>query len=1419
MHNEALETTTEEIEFVQNIEEVQALAAEEKALVEYLPKSKGKKLDTLIPRNMAFEIQKGLNDVVRVHGNIDNYVRDHLKYATVEDLWKGLAAEQVDALGLYLHMFDREQGIIIADQTGIGKGRQAAAVMRHAIVHGYLPVFFTRSPELFTDLYRDLKNIGFTDIHPFIINTESDARIKDSDGHVQFSPLSSERQYDLLVIEKIVATDSMESLKWHKRVGKPLPDPEKFPTVKLTEPIDYVPGEYNCIFCTYSQIQAASPYKKMWIEMLAERGVDGSKKYKRLVFILDESHMAGGFNSIIGRWMRRVLEKVKSCCYLSGTFAKYPEVMPFYAKKTAISETNLSDGQLVVSMERGGLALQEIVASNLAEAGQLIRRQRSNEGISFNYIVLDEEPERSKNRERVNRMIRLMNEVVSFEAEYITPILDSIHGQARRAGEHLEKRPTGLGVLQSPYFSRVFNIIDQMLFTLKVEAVASLAIRLLNENKKVVISFKSTMGSFLKDLNLQSGDILAPEHQDFAITLIKGLDSTFRYNYTDIDSAKSQRKIELEELPESGQKRYKEIKQLMMEESTGLSISPIDQLIHILQNTPKSKSLGGHKATHFKVAEITGRNQRIRYAEGEAIIESFRTDVEKFVRLFNAGDYDVLLLNAAGSTGVSAHASADFKDQRQRDMIIHQFELDINIEVQKWGRINRTGQVALPGFHYMSSDIPAEKRLMTMLKGKLKSLDANTTGSQKTSEDRFQSADFMNKYGDAVAWRWVEENPELTERMGNPTYHKGWDGILRRNESKEGAIRQITGRAGLLTVEEQDLLYNDLLARYDAHIEWEKQRGTYDLEIEFLKLDADVKKKYRFQIGTGGTSPFGRDTIREETIVNNLKRPLTKDQLDKIVAEALGGRKPQQVHLELVRNVEDKYPPMMEERKAKRMETIIKLRQELKELPDQGGGKDQEENDKIDRQYERLQEMIKEKTESLNRYMAELEGVKTTIIEWMQRWKIGQVVKVPIAGTVSTTNPYYGMFIGISFNSGNNPYTLGNVYLKFAVADSRRIVEYNLSGEQRPYLSSVYTESLTLQEEEILNVAANWNDLVKASSHKREKRHILTRNIILAGNYIGMYNKLVKYNAMDGTIKNGILLQRDFGKEGEDKMVWSNISNAYETIKELPIGEEFTDHQARIRFKRSSTNYYQVFIKKKGNFELHTEHSLRMLIERSEGQTEDDLPDFIQNAGEMTAMLHINNLEGFLNLLDNFGIKYLVETREMEDWEIENESEWEKNKTERKITSRYKLSRPYGQGSNPTIGFVSYEEPAPGSPFGIVSYDRKLSDKEKYNYSLKPIFANVEEPYKAWKEFIETTALKKEFIEDVRQASSQPFHKAVALLGNFIKSNPHEDGNPEFVFGDYSVEALGIAAYESEIGVPSAIDKLIAQLAIELEQL
>ena len=65
--------------------------------------------------------------------------------------------------------------------------------------------------------------------------------------------------------------------------------------------------------------------------------------------------------------------------------------MPIYAVKTAISDATMGTDELIKAIEIGGVALQEILASKLVEEGQMIRRERTFEGVEVNYITLNQE--------------------------------------------------------------------------------------------------------------------------------------------------------------------------------------------------------------------------------------------------------------------------------------------------------------------------------------------------------------------------------------------------------------------------------------------------------------------------------------------------------------------------------------------------------------------------------------------------------------------------------------------------------------------------------------------------------------------------------------------------------------------------------------------------------------------------------------------------------------------------------------------------------------------------------------------------------------------------------------------------------------------------------------------------------------------
>src|SRR5258708_37948329 len=220
-----------------------------------------------------------------------------------------------------------------------------------------------------------------------------------------------------------------------------------------------------------------------------------------------------------------------------------------------------------------------------------------------------------------------------------------------------------------------------------------------------------------------------------------------------------------------------------------------------------------------------------------------RINTNDAFRRFNNNEVDVLMINQSGSTGASAHAVPTAKvpkeQVKQRGMIVLQAELDISTEVQKRGRINRTGQILQPVYDYLVSAIPAEKRLMMMLQKKLKSLDANTTSNQKQSSKILDVPDFLNKYGDKIVKEYLSDNPDINKLLDDPLdlEEASSDGGGADNSVREDAAMKVSGRVAVLSTQMQEDFYTDITERYNDYVDYLKQEGEYDREVEAMNLE------------------------------------------------------------------------------------------------------------------------------------------------------------------------------------------------------------------------------------------------------------------------------------------------------------------------------------------------------------------------------------------------------------------------------------------------------------------------------------------------------------------------------------------------------------------------------------------------------
>lgn len=127
--------------------------------VVYEPASRLGNPTSMVPVNMGNATAKALDRIVEEHAPIDGFVALSLDM-TLQELEGYLSPEQIDAVGMGIAAMLRDREFILADQTGLGKGRVLAALALAPRVKGKNVVFLTEKANLFSDFWRDVVDIG-----------------------------------------------------------------------------------------------------------------------------------------------------------------------------------------------------------------------------------------------------------------------------------------------------------------------------------------------------------------------------------------------------------------------------------------------------------------------------------------------------------------------------------------------------------------------------------------------------------------------------------------------------------------------------------------------------------------------------------------------------------------------------------------------------------------------------------------------------------------------------------------------------------------------------------------------------------------------------------------------------------------------------------------------------------------------------------------------------------------------------------------------------------------------------------------------------------------------------------------------------------------------------------------------------------
>lgn len=1218
--------------------------------VTYAPKSENPfTLKAVMPADQQEAVNKNLEKL----GDADQFLVDELGYNDKDDLYSHLAAEQVDSVALALQQAKKGNAFIIGDMTGIGKGRQAASLIRYAKKQGQVPVYFTKTAGLLSDVYRDLVDIGSPDLRPFVFGSAKEAAITDSDGKVVFAlPSKSEVKRVLDYIEKN---------------GK-------------------LPDEYDYVLTTYSQVSngvyefdenGARKEKKLAkgktfgaAALSGQRRRDAIEKLMDNAYlILDESHTAGG-NSGQGNYFQHIIQKAKNVTFFSATFAKRPDNMPIYALRTAMNEGGMKSSDLIDAVKRGGATLQEIMSQTLTQCGQMIRRERDMTGVTIDWKAIDDPERVQEQREQYDSIIGLFNDIINFQKKYVSSYVDERNEElaAIQSTIGIKKGTAALGIKNQPFASKAFNTVQQVLLSLKAKSAAERAIDYLKQGMKPVIALNNTNES-------QTGNLALGEEMDapdLGTSLKKGLEGTLRYTQKDAKDNSESGYIKLSDLGDEAVEAYHELEKKIEQTSTGLSLSPIDVIKNELQKAG------------YKVGELTGRQTEFVYNDNGTVTKVKRadTDKKKLAREFNDGQIDALILNKSAATGISLHASSKYKDQKKRVMIVAQQQLDVNDEVQMRGRIDRTGQVARGAYEYVVSLIPAEQRLLMMFKAKLKSLDANTTSSQKSKFNEMEVADITNKYGDKVVKEYMAEHLDLYARMADPF---GWEKSngedLSRidpqtlvasgggvGDGEAGAdASKLLGRMALLKVSEQEKMLQEIGELYANEIQRLNEMGENDLEITELPLKAKTLHKEVWKQGAepGGDNAFADNTYIEKVNMAILKKPMKAAEVKASQDGLTGGKTWEEYKTEKKAAVKEYFDQKIADETQKYEDRAVKAATKAKEKYIKDGKKGQEKSGMSDEQIEKMagyqyDNIYKQEKDKLNDVMKNLKAKAEMFERVLDTFDTNQTFVLPTdmnnPNELSGFGNSYGRLIDIKITDNYSP---NASTVSFATLDGRRKITFPIagkvgSGENKvDIIGSIdrMTKQAAGMGDNHIKVLdqdlKNWDRLT--SNESRKDGYIVTGNLMQAlvdSKDQGLGGQLVKYTTDTGEVKTGILMPDRFDPKGltTDAPI-NSVAEKFELSSWRGGIDEVTSSDGEVKVKRIDNYrgyYFEIRVPKskaKGGKYFMDEDLLKLV----------DGNNFETRGNNMLAEFKPEQLKPVLDRLSKMGVKVQEERKTSED--------------------------------------------------------------------------------------------------------------------------------------------------------------------------
>lgn len=812
----------------------------------YIPTSLLSEPQLMIPRNLASPTRRAMLRIMETTPHIDTWLGERLDLEP-EELGEALSAEQADIVTMCLHRMESGLGFMVADQTGVGKGRALAAVMRSAKLRGQPIVFLTEKAELFTDIWRDIEDTGSADLFKNIFIINDDAQVFSSrNGEVVAKSAPREaveqvmRSLKLPQADIVFATYSQFNRDPVKAiVNANVVDVDDLAKKQLSETAQHLAQRANSWRRAENkkELEAVSveafdilsdPTLIPKLPLAAVKTLWIGHALDEAMLVMDESHNASGEASQTNLNLAHGVMRAKDVVYSSATFARAERNMRIYRR---LFPGSVDVEGLHETLKKGGEALQESLASMLAEDGALIRREHDLSAIKF--LPRVDTTRQARNEKLADQLAEILaamtmltresRQVTDAMSESMQEAFKKLHGKVTQ--EQLRK--VGM-VSRNSMGSQFYLTMQAFMAAIKADLAVEEAVTAMREGRKPVIVIEHTMESELNrcvDHALANGTaretpegIVMPQ-PGFRAVLLRMLEKSLQVQ---LDG----QELELSKRPEFA-----------------TIVRDIEKLIHKFPDMPISTLdllRQGMEQAGFKVAELSGRKRRLQYlGNGEVRVDIIPPKARKQARdRFNNGDADAMLLTRAGNAGISLHSSYRFVNTGQREMIELEVPEDVIARTQFFGRVNRKGQLSPPVIKTLSSGLPAEDRILALQNNKLRRMSANITANRDNAALTKDIADILNIVGNEVAYRFLELRPALGKKLDIELADRDESGNVKL--FGDVYVAKLFSRLVMLPVKQQREIIKTIAEEFDALVDELNASGENPLKARFYDVHAKV---------------------------------------------------------------------------------------------------------------------------------------------------------------------------------------------------------------------------------------------------------------------------------------------------------------------------------------------------------------------------------------------------------------------------------------------------------------------------------------------------------------------------------------------------------------------------------------------------